>query len=432
MRLLKKLDNYLLHHHPSFWITRLHYFGPLAIAIILLLGGINILIGWDPRSALPEEGVPIMLMIFPVLIYLVYWFIFQSRYNVAKSGGKMSVFREYQNYGAYLIVFFLAFMLILAIPISHKFKVKNEIDTELFKRDVVNLNLGNTLVFGEGNVNFLEDGLIEFSKTQFFYESWYYTPFDNHYFDYEYDESGYGYEVVTHENALKIIRNFVKSYNRYAKYPITDSAEEILDDRMSGAYTSVPSGGDWDYAWKMEDKMSNLYAISQYDYWYSPYQYKWFWRISFIFIGLMALLVWIFKQMILRYFVFGLIALVLTPLLMAVIGIILFEMLDMRDDGKTFVRIILFIYAIAGTLVAIGAVKKDLHRAAYISTMYLQFFLPILPMFIWMEIRPRWDGPFESDSSSLILLRMGWIILLVSIAVFKPLYTKFRTMPTRK
>ncbi|MBK6527889.1 MAG: hypothetical protein IPG07_21460 [Crocinitomicaceae bacterium] len=71
MKLFKKLDNYLLHHYPSIWITRIHSFLPIGVGIAGLLYLITLTIGWSPKDEMPQDLIPIVLMIIPVLIYLV-------------------------------------------------------------------------------------------------------------------------------------------------------------------------------------------------------------------------------------------------------------------------------------------------------------------------------------------------------------------------
>ena len=101
MKLYQNLNNYLLRNYPNIWITRIHLFAPIAVIIFLVLFGLNLLVGQNLNSDITRIEDSIPLMIIPILIYLVYWFVFQARYNVEKSGGKLTLFQDYINYFSY-------------------------------------------------------------------------------------------------------------------------------------------------------------------------------------------------------------------------------------------------------------------------------------------------------------------------------------------
>ena len=136
MKLYQDLNNYLLRNHPNIWITRIHLFVPIALAIFFLIFGLNVLIGHNLQSEIPRSENSIFLMIIPLLIYLVYWFVFQARYNVEKSGGKLTLFQDFLNYFSYLIIGFFSFMIIMAIPLSNDYKIAHSISKDELKKDV--------------------------------------------------------------------------------------------------------------------------------------------------------------------------------------------------------------------------------------------------------------------------------------------------------
>jgi hypothetical protein len=127
MKLYQNLNNYLLRNYPNIWITRIHLFVPIGLAIFLILFGLNVLIGYDLQADVPNNESPIFLMIIPMLVYLVYWFVFQARYNVEKSGGKLTLFQDYINYFSYFLIFLLSFLVIMAIPLSNSYKVAHSV-----------------------------------------------------------------------------------------------------------------------------------------------------------------------------------------------------------------------------------------------------------------------------------------------------------------
>lgn len=427
MKLFKKLDNYLLHHYPSIWITRIHSFLPIGIGISLVLFLVTMFTGWNPKDDFPENGYPIILMIIPVLIYLIYWFIFQSRYNVAKSGGNMPVHAEYLNFFCYLLVFFTAFILISAIPLGNYQKVRNAIDQTELEQDFIKLNIGNTLVYGGGEMSLDSNNHITFSRSNFVWDDHFVREIIN-------PETLPEELTITETEALKIIADFCATYNKYTRDVITKTPEKILADRFKelaqneASFTNNYNSPDWSVQYKIHRIVDSMERG-----WYEVYNEPWLWKISVGIMAFFALMVWIFKQMQLRQFIFGLIAIVLTPLVIAIAGVILFGLLDIRhDEDVVSSGIILFLYVLFAIYILNAYHGKTLNRTGYVMTMYLQFFLPILPVFVILFFTP--NDPYyrhNSDDQLEYLYWTAWLIGLLSIAIFKPVYAKFRSLPSK-
>jgi len=428
MKIFKKLDDYLLHYYPSIWITRVHYFLPLGLGIFALLFFGNLTIGWSPKDDFPESYIAVVLMIIPILIYLVYWFVFQSRYNVAKSGGRMTLGFEYLNFFSYMLVFFMAFLIIVAVPLSNLYKVKINVNKEELIRDIENLNKGNVLVNNVGTITFTEYGTIEYYEVNYVY---------NYYI---YDGEDYYSEVyppaqllsITRNEALIFIGDYIKSYNKYSHQRIQKTAQEILREREENL--NVDNYYYSDDSWQTQYKLSELDERAHTGEWFDEFQEPWFWKITFGFIAFSSLLVWLFKQMKLRHFVIGFISICLTPLLVAIVGVIIFELLGYCGDEEKIVSLVcFFVYALLIYFSIRGYKAQTLNYTGYVMTMYLQFFLPLLPMFLWFYFIYQRNFSFianEDDEMNLIYW-CGWITGLLSILVFKPLYTKFGSLPAR-
>lgn len=432
MKLFKRLDNYLLHYYPTIWITRIHSFLPIGLALALLLFLLTVAVGWDPRQDMPDNVTPTVLMIIPVLIYLVYWFVFQSRYNVAKSGGKMPLHFEYFNFFSYLLVFFTAFLIISAIPLGNYQKIQNALNENEFATDVENLNLGNTLVNGGSEITFHPNGTVTFYRTTFAYD---YYAYDYSY-DYIYETEGSAAPITVTENeAEQLISAYIKSYNKYTRVPITASASELLNNRKYSLLDGF-EGNDYSYNedWDVQNKISAL-LMQRSQGWYGEYAEPWLWKISVGLMAFLALLVWIFKQMKLRQFVFGFIALCLTPLFAGIVGVILFEVIGISggEEEETISLVALLFYLLFGILSVRAFLSDTLNNTGYVLTLYLQFFLPVLPVFLWLLLADDLYYNYYGESDRLLnfLYWCGWIIGLSSIAAFKPLYAKFRSLPAR-
>jgi hypothetical protein len=428
MKLFKKIDDFLLHYYPSIWITRVHIFLPLGLGIALFLFLITVSIGWDVKDEMPRNDIAVVLMIIPVLIYLIYWFVFQSRYNVAKSGGKMTIRLEYLNYFLYMLVFLTSFLIISAIPLGNYQRIRNAVDEDQLKSDVEKLNAGNTLMNQTADVTFNLDGTISFYPSSF---TWYSYPLFEP--DVNYSEPYYPLSqvVVSRNQAEQLISDYIKAYNNYSFGGIHKSASQILSQIESNEYYYGLDEYGYDPTWEVQQKVSSLISYSI-NGWYAEYSEEWFWKV---FLGLMAfasLLVWIFKQMILRYFVYGFISICLTPLFVAIIGVIIFELLGFRNEEFIGSGVVLAFY-ILFAIISIRSFKSEtLKPIGYFITMYLQFFVPLLPLFLWMffiyEDSYYYDSLIENTMNAIYIL--SWIFGLISILVFKPLYSKFRSLPS--
>jgi hypothetical protein len=431
MKLFRKLDNYLLHYYPTIWITRIHSFLPIGLGIALLLFLITASVPWNPADDEPDNSISIVLMIIPVLIYLVYWFIFQSRYNVSKSGVRMPLSFEYLNFLSYMLVFFTAFLITSAIPLGNYQRMHNSINEEEFKSDVKALDLGNSLVFGNGSVRFTENETISFIPSDFVY----YYNYSDYSYDYSEEYSTKSEITVSRNQAEQIISNFIKAYNKYTYNGIHKTSKEILAEIELNGYTSNLYNDEYYYdsSWDVQFKISNVFRCME-DGWYGEFSEGWFWKISLGVMAFLSMLVWIFKQMKLRQFVFGFISLCLTPLFAGIIAVIIFELLQIRSNEEHVISMVVLAFYIFFTVISIRAfMSSTLHNTGYVITMYVQFFLPLLPLFLWLFFANHnyWSYYYDFEPTANFLYFSGWVIGLASIAAFKPLYTKFRSLPSK-
>lgn len=435
MKLFKRIDNYLLHNYPSLWVTRLHIFLPIGLGLVLVIFLSNMAIGWNPKDDFPENEIAILLMVIPVLIYLVYWFIFQSRYNVNKSGGKMSIRNEYLNFISYIVVLFVAYMLILAIPYSNYQKLFLAVDEDELREDIENLNNGHALVNDVGVFEWNNGGTYDVQNEMFIYNYRGYNSYEEN--ETYITTSFYDRVTLSKKEVLYRIEKFKEAYNKYTYYETHDSSEEILWNRIYEDENNITYQyyDDWDIQYKIE----RLLDIYERNSWIGNGFDKWFWQISFALIAWLALLVWIFKQMNLRHFIFGLISLFLTPLVVVIVGVIIFEIIYMHNTmgEKLGIYLVLIAYAVIGLIAMRGYKADKLNNGAYILTMYFHFFLPILPIFIFIAIiygsDYRYSYYYYNEELIFDIIYWSCIILgVMSVLLFKPVYTKFRTLPEKK
>lgn len=436
MTFLKKIDNYLLRHYPALWVTRLHSFLPIGLLLLVVIYITNISLVWNPKEDLPIFEASIFFMLVPVLVYLVYWFIFQSRYNVLKSGGKNSIVAEYGAFFAYVLVFFVAYLFILIIPISNNQRVKRNVSELEIRQDYEKLNLGNALVNEQYNIIQLDNGTYEVRNEEYSY-----------YWKYNFFDEKNAIEILTERQVLNRIENYIIAHNKYTTSTIDITPQRILAD-INNVYSSADYAGYnhldpevyYESDWNVETKVHAILRMYN-EGWFSGDFGLWFWKISLGFIGMLALLVWMFKQMTLRYFVIGFISLCLTPLLVGLVALLLFDVLYFRGIGGELIAIylILFAYIFVGIFAARGYLQKTLNPTANVLTMYFNFWLPFLPLFLILSAFSHGNfygyEIFQTVEPDFVANTVYWsciVLLLFSILIFKPVYAKFRALPAKK
>ena len=433
--MFKRIDQYLLNNFPAAWVTRFHIFIPIGIALFLIIFGVNLMIPWNPKNDLPRSEAAIVITIIPVLVYLVYWFIFQSRYNVIKSKGRTSFMAEYGNFSLYLLLFLTACVILFAVPMSNYQRVKNSVSAQQLEADREAMDLGYSLITAS-SIN-VKDGIYTYYRYDFV------SYYD--YYDYEsiYHGSDLENEIsVNRDNAIKIIKNFITAYNKYTHYPIYRDAEDIFNsievyDYNSGEYYNEDyynNGFYLDSEWEVQWKVSELCERAESGEWMEEFNEPWFWKILFAFAAFLALLVHIFKQAKLRQFIFAFISICLTPLLFVIVGVLIFEVIRIDNYYAEDLIPVLFLiwYLIAAVLFIQGYVKNRRNNLGYIAGIYFHFILPLLPMVLYLVFFDENRYWYDWEYTANLLYYSCWIVGLTSIGLFRNVYKKFYHIPGAK
>ena len=415
MKLYHKINNYLLYNHPNIWVTRIHLFLPIGLIILFGILCVNTLVfpcNLEKPLSSGDEGF--WLMVIPVLIYLVYWFIFQARYNVEKSGGKLSVLQEYINYFIYFTVYSLALLLVLAIPLSNDYKVMTSISESEYRDDMDALNKGNSVVNKLGTLT-KEGNLYSYQTSNYVYD----------YGNYNYNNSHENIEV-NEQKLIQIINQYKIAFNKYTKEKIKTSSRQIIKENLQAydgyAYEDYEYYDRYPYNDSPKYKLEQIGRLKNKGFLFKDKEAM---QAFSMLIALCALITWIFKQIHWKEFVFGLIAIALTPLIIGIIGLVMFSMF--RVDDEIGLWLVLFAYTMAIIFVIKGFTEKVKSKFTIITTIYLHFFLPLIPIFIYA----LYVNLLRNDTHDTIF-SIGWIIGLLSIGVFKILYKRYRFLPSKK
>lgn len=478
MNLFKKIDNYLLHNFPNIWVTKVHVFFPIAIIFMLIIYVFNVyIIGYNIKNPFPEGEWGVTLMIIPVIIFIVYWFVIQARYNVEKSGGKLSIPLEYMNFFLYFLMFATSYILISFIPFTNDIKIANTANRTEIQEDIKNLNLGNNLINNSENIemsgnrykirysqyinsyywndiDFTEEAIAEAVDIDDIIEEST-IPEDSYYMDKLINYEDYLsnsllkssrniFVLATKNQLIDIAERFITSYNKYTVNEINVTPKYIVENELRG--------NKQDYNLNYYSNSGNNY---NYNYWRNRVNYKVeyiaklkiqnsgafeanygnneFSKLVLSWLLMMSLMVWIFKQIHWRDYIFGLLALVLTPVVTGIVGV--FFGVFMNADENFFFTLVFLAYAIAIFFTLKGFTSRYKSRFSIVTAMYLHIWLPIIPIFYYFFMyevyyRRNYELRRQMDFDNIFFISV--IIGLISIGLFKIIYKKMRLLPNHK
>jgi hypothetical protein len=295
----------------------------------------------------------------------------------------------------------------MAIPLSNNYKVSHSIDKQELQDDIDILNTGYS-VFNQNNQ------VKENDREHKFYIT-------NQYGNYKSDN----YKVIKVNTLNDLAQDYKNTHNKYADhYSQMEHSNAYLvslalsDEKLPSEYNGWRSSVSY--------KINNINRMHQ-NGWYLGYTDSIAIMVLAGFLAMFALLVWIFKQIFWKHYVFGLVSMFLTPMFIAIIGLIFFEIFRFEED-TAFMLVFLtyFIFAVK-VIVSLGA--KERNNSAIVMAMYLQLALPFLPVFILASSNSRFR---YLEDNMLDVYIVSWIVGLLSIAAFKYVYKRLSILPSRK
>ena len=427
MIIFKKIDGYLLRHFPNVWVTKIHIVTPifiLAFGLIFLAN--SFLISYNTKDPIPESVITITFISIAVVIGMVFWFIFQARHNVEKSGGNLNIGQEYLNFFTYLIIFLMGAYLISAVPLSDNYKVGHSVTSAELNEDIANINAIGTLVNGSKTLD-----AIEGSSNYTFYRSHIIDQYDTETGDRINNNSKQ--ITISQSELIAAIKNYIHSYDKYTTSPIEEHADEIFlrITQQNGAhdeYHDYYQTGRYYWGGPIH-KIEIISRIKTNNY-HSFSNEKEFHYILLSFAGLFALFVWIFKQMHWKYYMYGLIALAIVPMLVGIISVTAYEVSRIRPDDFLS-HLMLIGYIITSILIIKAYVSDTLNHTSIVIALFLQLYIPFLPitLFSLYEYNELYQ---YHDNLEEILFYSAWALTLVSLPLFKVFYRRTRQLPAKK
>jgi hypothetical protein len=117
----------------------------------------------------------------------------------------------------------------------------------------------------------------------------------------------------------------------------------------------------------------------------------------------------------------------LTPLFIAIIGLLFFEMFNFNEEFGFILAFITYLIFIIKVIIGVSSPQRN--NSAIVMAMYLQLALPFLPILIIASFNSNFR--YIDDNIGFIYI-ISWIVGLLSIAVFKYVYKHLSILPSKK
>ncbi|MFT6499960.1 MAG: hypothetical protein ACJASQ_000067 [Crocinitomicaceae bacterium] len=428
-KFLKKLDAYLLRKHPNLWVTNIHYVVFYTLIFDSILYGLTRLKGFDITGPLSDPDTPISLMIVPAVLIFLFWFIKQARYNVDKNYGRSNIGHDYQNFFVYVVSIFLITSTIFVIPQGLSDNMKSAIPLEQLDSDTEKLN--NGYAYFTKSVSFVNDEIVSRRSPIYIYKRDYYA------------DRGMNKTVpVNREMALKEIKMFISTYNKYSDDKLAITPLQVFKTAQSHQAVNLNNYGRYDA--RVNYKLERMYSIyrnrnaallSNSDF------------LKFIFgiVGFLALATWIFKNVHWKNFLAAGITILLSPLAAGVIAVILYSLLQLNDTGPNAAfAVIILVNFFSFLWFIIPVLNKKYSSMSVINGILLQLWLPFSVFFYSLMVydTSRRGYDYYSDnyeefhnwweSYLMSTYWIGWALLLISIPVMKRFYKYMWALPKSK
>ncbi|MCP4265987.1 MAG: hypothetical protein GY777_10495 [Candidatus Brocadiaceae bacterium] len=113
--LFKKIDLYLLTHHPVLWTVRIHYV--IIVGIVVSMIGVSYAFYCPSLSShLIEPDIFLWFLIPYFVVCIIYWIYLQSRFSLSMNYGIKSRFHEFYRTIVFLIVLIVLCSPLLSMP----------------------------------------------------------------------------------------------------------------------------------------------------------------------------------------------------------------------------------------------------------------------------------------------------------------------------
>jgi hypothetical protein len=432
-KFLKKLDSTLLRKYPNLWVTNIHYVVFYTLIFDSILYGLTRLKGFAITSETSDTITPVSLMIVPAILIFVFWFIKQARYNVDKNYGRSNIGHDYQNFFVYVLSIFLIITTVFIIPEGLSDNMKSAIPLEQLESDTDKLNKGYAYFHRE--VTFVDDEIVSRRSPVLILRDYYYIS-NSHTFK---------KVKVNREIALNEIKDFIATHNKYTNHKIDLTASQVLEKAQNDINVRLPQYDEFgNYIQSVDSKLEKMHRIYKHREG-AMFANSDFLKVLFGIVGFLALATWMFKNVHWKNFLAAAITILLSPLVAGVIAIILFSLLQFRDNGSGSIFAVIILLNITSFLwFIIPVLNKKYSYMGVINGILLQLWLPFSVLFyslmVYETSRRRYDYYSDNyeefhnwwESYFMNTYWIGWALLLISIPVMKRFYKYMWALPKSK
>jgi hypothetical protein len=388
---------------------------------------------YDIREYVPEYYTPFALMFLPAVVFYVWWFVVQSWYNVDKNYGKLTFKQDYINFFIYWFITIVIYSTIVVIPHTLNLKVKMAVDIDELKKDIDKVR-SYSVYFdnyeAEYNIQIINN---KFEVKRASAIDWDGVARGNNYYDYGYfqfEEIGKS-ETLTEKQVTEELLDFETLSKKY--FGPGESFEFLPQFHIEELKNGNSLGY---YYWDLEQKMETLY-FTYYNHSGFPFYNLDYLLAVLCVTGLLAMLVWIFKNVHWKNFVATAVVFVVTPFLMGIAALIIFEVFNLRSvNAEVATLVIIMILHITALVLTFKPWLEQKHSSiGVISAIVLQIWHPFLVLIYYFMIQDIRDVhlyyPHQYDMLY-FLIGVAFFVSLATLPIFKAYYKRMWALPKNK
>lgn len=262
---LKKIDKDLLLNRPGLWATRIHYF-LFFFAVGAGLLALKLFTQFIPLHDVPSPDTQFLILLIPAVIGFLAWTYRASLFQVEKTFGQRQNGKGFRDQAVYVLIM----TMLAGAPLAYGYllseKIQRAVPEDELVEDLNNLNLGESLFVTDeyylsdgyyskdANQVIASGGIVFSGYVRYTYYSFYHQDLYN-----ENQVRRAVEHIDTREEKLRIIENFIHSFNKYSSEDIDMSAEKVLSNYENQSFSFEQKG----YESIKYDVSRNLQTIQQ-------------------------------------------------------------------------------------------------------------------------------------------------------------------------
>ena len=434
---LQKIDHHLLVRYPNLWISKIHYVIYYSL-ITTMIGTIIGLIYPFTLKNFPSVNVVYAYLFIPVVVLTILWIIKQMQYNLNHNYTESGPLEEFKRAIINLVVMTIIASQLYVLPVVLSQREKTFLNPETEKTIIDGLHYLNV---SQRNYQYTYD----FKTQKYTIYLTYSTNLSTDPLEKKRHPEVENYSkklIKSKEEIFQEIDAFKEWYNKsYIEIDhISLSTEELMERFFE--IGKRPNSYDINY-----DYYNTVILCSEFDHmireinnsvenYHSVLFYAAIYALP-IAILLLVMLISIFKQVFWQQFLITLGVGLLSPVVVAILAVTFFGLLDFSSDLGFFPPIILYFIFLGQSISSFS--RKQYSGYLVVITILIHLATPFIPAYIYGTIREglnvsmyEYNDDWWYQNKEDLFLIVGYVLALLSIPLFQPIYSRLYALPKKK